>query len=186
MNAKMQDLVSKYATNHDVPIPMPPVVRVPLEIVAKYDCDPSFLIPMLQDVQAEFNYLPQEALDTIGKALEIPPSQLFSVSTFYKAFSLTPQGRHKLSLCMGTACHVRGANQLKDHIELILHVKPGETSPDREFTFETVNCLGACALGPVLVSDGEYKGNMNVSKLNRVIKEFKIGTKVLKKQRRES
>jgi NADH-quinone oxidoreductase subunit E len=186
MDAKLQDVLRKYVMNNELSIPLSPEVRIPLEIVAKYDADPSFLIPMLQDVQEEFNYLPQEALNTIGGALGIAPSQIFSVCTFYKAFSLTPQGRHKLSLCVGTACHVRGANQLKDHIELILHVKPGETSADMEFTFETVNCLGACALGPVLVSDGEYNGNMNVSKLNRVMKAFKIGTKVLKKQRRES
>ena len=121
------------------------------EIIQKYDSDKGFLVPILQDVQKEYNYLPKEALDALSSLLDVPMSRIFEVATFYKAFSLTPRGRHQLSLCLGTACHVRGATLLQENIERALEIKAGETSDDLEFTFETVNCLGACALGPILV-----------------------------------
>jgi NADH-quinone oxidoreductase subunit E len=103
-------------------------------------------------------------------------SRIFEVATFYKAFSLTPRGRHQLSLCLGTACHVRGASLIQENIERALDIKAGETTDDLEFTFETVNCLGACALGPILVVDEEYKGHMTLSKANKILK--KLGKKV--------
>jgi NADH-quinone oxidoreductase subunit E len=98
------------------------------------------------------------------------------VATFYKAFSLTPRGRHQLALCLGTACHVRNAPQIQSHIERVLDLPAGETSADLEFTFETVNCLGACALGPILTVDGEYHGQMTLSKTNKILKN--LGKKV--------
>ncbi len=147
-----------------------------LEIISKYDNDKSFLIPILQDVQKELNYLPQEALDAVSEALELPISQIFEVATFYKAFSLTPRGMHQLSLCLGTACHVRGAALLDDHIERTLGIKAGETTVDLEFTYETVNCLGACALGPVLVVDGDYHGSISIARTNKILKG--LGKKV--------
>ncbi|MGD8541431.1 MAG: NAD(P)H-dependent oxidoreductase subunit E [Desulfobacteraceae bacterium] len=146
------------------------------EIIQKYNTDKSFLVPILQDVQKEFNYLPREALDAVSTILDLPISRIFELATFYKAFSLTPRGRHQLSLCMGTACHVRGASLLQESIERGLNIKAGETSEDLEFTFETVNCLGACALGPILVVDEEYQGQVTLSKTNKILKT--LGKKV--------
>lgn len=146
------------------------------KIIQKYNTDKSFLVPILQDVQKEFNYLPREALDAVSTILDLPLSRIFELATFYKAFSLTPRGRHQLSLCMGTACHVRGATLLQESIERGLNIKAGETSEDLEFTFETVNCLGACALGPILVVDEEYQGQVTLSKTNKILKT--LGKKV--------
>ncbi|RLB83539.1 MAG: NAD(P)H-dependent oxidoreductase subunit E [Deltaproteobacteria bacterium] len=146
------------------------------KIIDKYHSDKGFLVPILQDVQREYNYLNREALNLVSAFLEVPISQLYELGTFYKAFSLEPRGRHEMKLCTGTACHVRGAPLIKDNIERILQIQAGETTPDLEFTFETVNCLGACALGPILVVDGEYHGNLSISKTNRILK--KLGKKV--------
>lgn len=145
-------------------------------IIKKYDADKGFLVPILQDVQKEFNYLPREALNFVSVHLDVPTSRLYELATFYKAFSLDPRGKHELSLCLGTACHVRGAPLIQDNIERILGIKAGETSADLEFTFETVNCVGACALGPILVVDGEYNGNISITKSNKILK--KLGKKV--------
>lgn len=146
------------------------------EIIQKYNNDKSFLIPILQDIQRQFNYLPREALDALSVNLGVPQSLIYHVSTFYRAFSLTPKGRYRLSLCVGTACHVRGAPLIGDHIERILGLKAGETSKDREYSYETVNCLGACALGPILVVNDEYHGQMTIAKANKVLAA--IGVKV--------
>jgi NADH-quinone oxidoreductase subunit E len=146
------------------------------EIIKRYGEDKSFLVPILQDVQKHFNYLPKEAIQSVSKLLEVPLSQIYHVATFYKAFSLLPRGKHQFQLCLGTACHVRNAPLLGEHIERTLGIKPGETTADLEFTFETVNCLGACALGPILVLDEEYHGQMTISKANKILK--KLGKKV--------
>lgn len=146
------------------------------EIIQKYGSDKGFLVPILQDVQRELNYLPREALNAVSTILSVPISRIYEVSTFYKAFSLTPRGRHQLSLCLGTACHVRGAPLIGEQIERTLDLKAGDTSSDLEFTYETVNCLGACALGPILVMNGEYHGQMTISKTNKIFK--KLGKKV--------
>jgi NADH-quinone oxidoreductase subunit E len=146
------------------------------EIIQKYNSNKGFLVPILQDVQKEFNYLPREALNAVSTILDLPPSRIYELATFYKAFSLNPRGRHQLSLCMGTACHVRGASLLQESIERGLNIKAGETSDDLEFTFETVNCLGACALGPILVVDEEYQGQVTLSKTNKILKT--LGKKV--------
>jgi len=146
------------------------------EIIKRYGDDKSFLVPILQDVQKRFNYLPREAIQSVSKLLEVPLSQIYHVATFYKAFSLLPRGKHQFQLCLGTACHVRNAALLGEHIERTLGIKPGETTADLEFTFETVNCLGACALGPILVLDEEYHGQMTISKANKILK--KMGKKV--------
>lgn len=146
------------------------------EISGRYDSDKSYLVPILQDVQREFNYLPQEALERVGEILDIPISKIYEVATFYKAFSLQPRGRYLLHLCMGTACHVRGTKLIAATIEQQLGIKPGETSEDLEYTFETVGCLGACALGPILVVNGEYHGHMNIAKTTKLLKQ--LGKKV--------
>ncbi|HDI60108.1 MAG TPA: NAD(P)H-dependent oxidoreductase subunit E [Desulfobacteraceae bacterium] len=145
-------------------------------IIGKYHSDKGFLVPILQDVQKEFNYLPKEALTAVGTQLQVPLSRIYEVATFYRAFSLTPRGKHQLSLCVGTACHVRGAPMIQDGIERVLDIRAGQTTADLEFTFETVNCLGACALGPILVVDGEYQGQVTLSKANKLLK--KLGKKV--------
>ena len=146
------------------------------KIVERYNSDKSFLVPILQDVQKEFNYLPREALNAVSYEIDLPISRIYEVATFYKAFSLKPRGRYQLSLCMGTACHVRRSPIVKNHIERVLDLQPGETSPDLEFTFETVNCLGACALGPVLMVNDEYHGKITISKTNKILKN--LGKKV--------
>jgi NADH-quinone oxidoreductase subunit E len=146
------------------------------DIINKYGSDKSFIVPILQDVQKEFNYLPKDALCAVSTHLSVPISRVYEVVTFYKAFSLTPKGRYQMSLCMGTACHVRGAELIAGNITSILGIKDGETTPDLEFSFETVGCLGACALGPVLVVNGEYHGHMNIAKSTKILK--KLGKKV--------
>jgi NADH-quinone oxidoreductase subunit E len=130
------------------------------------------LISLLQDVQAEFNYLPQDVLVKISQTLEIPLSQVFSVATFFHAFSLKPRGRHTITVCLGTACHVKGGQRLVDKMDRDYHLKPGETTEDERFTFETANCLGCCALGPVVVIDGNYESQVNPEKLEKILKKY--------------
>lgn len=131
-------------------------------------CD---LIEVLQDLQREYNYLPEEALRFVSDRLEVPLIEVFRVANFYKAFTLKPHGRHLVTVCMGTACHVRGAPKFLDEVLGQLKVGPGETTADGEFTVETVNCLGACALGPVVVLDGKYYDHMTTVKLRALIPE---------------
>ena len=145
-------------------------------IIEKYNGERGFLVPILQDVQKEWNYLPRKALDAVSMLLDIPISQIFEVATFYRAFSLEPRGRHQVCLCMGTACHVRGAARIGDHIQRTLEIQAGETTADLEFTYETVNCLGACALGPVLTVNEEYHGQVTIGKTNKILKQ--LGKKV--------
>jgi len=144
-------------------------------IIKKYGSDKSFIVPILQDVQREFNYLPKDALFAVSTQLSVPISRVYEVVTFYKAFSLKPKGRCQLSLCLGTACHVRGAELIAGNVTSILGIKEGDTTADLEYSFETVGCLGACALGPVLVVNGEYHGHMNIAKSTKILK--KLGKK---------
>lgn len=146
------------------------------EIIEKYNGQRGFLVPILQDVQKEWRYLPRKALDAVSMLLDIPISQIFEVATFYRAFSLEPRGRHQVCLCVGTACHVRGAPRIGDHIQRALGIEAGETTQDLEFTFETVNCLGACALGPVLTVNEDYHGQVTIGKTNKILKQ--LGKKV--------
>jgi len=145
------------------------------EIVKKHGKDKSSLIAVLQDIQEAFNYLPHEALKAAGNALEIPASRVYEVATFYNAFSLKPRGEHIIKICMGTACHVRGASAISDKMERTIGIKPGETSADMKFTLETVNCVGACALGPVVVIDTEYHGQVTMAKVDKIIGKLKEG-----------
>ncbi|MCX6012926.1 MAG: NAD(P)H-dependent oxidoreductase subunit E [Chloroflexi bacterium] len=141
-------------------------------IVDKYVGRKELLISLLQDIQAEFNYLPKDVLVIVSDKLSIPLSQVFSVATFFKSFNLQPIGRHKITICLGTACHVRGAQRLVDKIGRDYSLKCGETTKDFRFTLETVNCLGCCALGPVVVVDGKYESKVNSEKLGSVIKKY--------------
>jgi NADH-quinone oxidoreductase subunit E len=130
------------------------------------------LIQVLHHIQSEYNYLPKEVLEYVSKSLRIPLSRIYSIATFYAAFSLVPRGKHLCTVCMGTACHVRGAPSVLNRIEELLKIKPGETTPDNKFTLETVNCLGACALAPIVVIDGEYYGQTTVNKVDKLIERY--------------
>jgi NADH-quinone oxidoreductase subunit E len=134
--------------------------------------DSSQLIGILQDIQKEYNYLPLIAMMQVSEKLKVPFSRLYSIATFFKAFSLQPRGRHIITVCLGTACHVRKAPRIVAEISRSLGIKAGETTPDRIFTLETVNCLGTCALGPVAVVDGKYFGNLTVKKIGALLKKY--------------
>ena len=127
-------------------------------ILERYPCEEPSLIQVLQDVQRTYNYLPCEVLERVAELLNVPLAKVFSVSTFYKAFSLTPQGRVVIKVCTGTACHIRGAGQLIDEVQRQLGIQPGETTEDMGFTLHTVNCVGACAMAPVAIVGDRYVG----------------------------
>jgi len=141
-------------------------------ILDNYQRDKGMLVSILQDIQAEYNYLPKEALVELSQALGAPLSQVYSVATFFKAFSLEPRGRYLINVCLGTACHVRGAVKILEAIERELEIKAGGTTTDLEFTLETVNCVGCCALGPVVIINGEYHGQMKTDKVKALLKSY--------------
>ena len=130
-------------------------------IIDSYNGETSSLIQVLLEIQSENNWLPKEALERVSQKLDVPLSRIQHIATFYKAFSLVPKGRHKVHICMGTACHVRGATRVLDTVEDVTGIKPGETDLDLKFSLETVNCLGCCALGPVMEVDGKTHGKMS-------------------------
>jgi NADH-quinone oxidoreductase subunit E len=143
------------------------------KILDRYGRDPANVISILQDIQAEANWLPEEDLRYVCTELEIPLSKMMALATFYKAFSLNPRGKHIVSVCLGTACHVRGAERIAGAVERELGIKGGETDADLQWTLETVGCLGACALGPIVVVDGEYHGQMTSVKATRLLQRIK-------------
>jgi len=140
-----------------------------LEVIGSRERQPDQLIEVLQDLQASCGYLPEDALREVSHRLEVPLIDVFSVASFYKAFSLTPRGKHVVTVCMGTACHVRGAPRMLDEALGLLRVEAGGTTEDGLFSVERVNCLGTCALGPVVVLDGEYHHHMTTAKLRKLI-----------------
>ena len=141
-------------------------------IIKKYDERREFLICILQDIQARYGYLPREALTRVANKLSIPEIQIYSVATFFKAFSLRPKGGHTIHVCLGTACHVRGAERVLGKIKRDLDIDVDETTKDMNFTLKTVNCLGACALGPIVEINGKYHGNMNTNKVESILKKY--------------
>ena len=143
------------------------------EIVDKYQCAPGQLVSILQDIQTEYNHLPREAIVAVSRDLEIPLPRVYSVATFFRAFSLKPRGKHTVKICLGTACHVRGAVRVLDRLEQELGVSQGETTKDMGFTLETVNCVGACALGPLVIIDEEYSGQMEPDKVIPLLKGYR-------------
>ncbi len=142
------------------------------EIIDAHNADPSHLIQVLLDIQAENNWLPREALERIAERLQVPMTRIQHIATFYKAFSLVPKGRHQIHVCMGTACHVRGASRVLDTVQDLTGIRPGETDMDLKFSLETVNCLGCCALGPVLEIDGKTHGKMAPAQTAEVLKNY--------------
>ena len=142
-------------------------------IIDRYDKAPSALLAIMQDVQDEERYLPKEAMNRISEALKIPISRVYQMATFFESFHLEPRGKHVCTVCMGTACHVRGAQRLVEQLERDLDIPSGSTTRDMMFTIEEVNCVGACALGPLVIVNGEYYGNMTSGSLQKVIKKIK-------------
>jgi NADH-quinone oxidoreductase subunit E len=142
------------------------------QVLQKHKYDKSLLVDVLQDIQAEIGYLPKEALHQTSHELGVPVSRVYSVATFFKAFSLKPRGRHLINVCMGTACHVRGADKVLAEIERALRIKSGETTGDLKFTLETVNCVGACALGPMVIVGEEYHGEMTPEGVADILKQY--------------
>lgn len=142
------------------------------QIIKKHKSDKSAMIAVLQDIQEVFNYLPKEALKTAASMMKVPMSRVYEAATFYTAFSLKPRGKHIVKVCKGTACHVRGAAILQDRFEATLGIKPGETTKDGNFSLETVNCVGACALGPVVVINTDYHGQVTINKVDKIIKKI--------------
>ncbi|MGQ9663887.1 MAG: NADH-quinone oxidoreductase subunit NuoE family protein [bacterium] len=149
-------------------------------IIKRYNYKKNALIAILQDIQEKFNWLPQEALRLVSEKLCVPLADIYSVATFYRAFKLVRPGKHNITVCMGTACHVRGAPNVLNRFQDKLKIEPGQTTPDYNVSLETVNCLGCCALAPVVVVDGKYNAQSTIQKADAILKELK-GSKIARK-----
>jgi NADH-quinone oxidoreductase E subunit len=141
-------------------------------VLKEYESSPEKLIDALQDVQDIKGYISHNSAKMISKILGVPLIRVHSVATFYKAFTLTPKGKYTITICDGTACHVRGTTMLQTQLKALLGIEPGETTENGMFTLESVNCLGACALGPVVIIDGEYFDHVTPVKLNKILKKY--------------
>ena len=148
------------------------VVRKIDEIVSRRGTSSNACIGMLQDIQRELGYVPLEAMERVAEKTEIGATQIWGVATFYTQFRFEPPGRHMIRVCLGTACHVRGASQLMSHLEEMLEVKSGRTTRDGRFTLEEVRCLGACALAPVITIDGDYHPKVTRRSAKRILKGY--------------
>lgn len=146
-----------------------------LEIVNAYPCEQRYCLAIMQDMQKKFNYIPREGMEVLAEYLSCPLSSLYSMATFYKALSLNPKGKHIIKLCDGTACHIRGSSSLLDGITRLLGIHDGETTPDGMFSLELVNCLGSCALAPVMVVDDNYHGKVQVDKIPEILESYRGG-----------
>ena len=142
-------------------------------IIKKYKIEPGGLIPLLEETQTVLGYLPFTVQEKISTEIKIPLSRIYGVVTFYSFFTMTPRGRHTIQLCLGTACYVRGSKKNAEIIEKELGIRPGETTIDRRFTYETVRCLGACGLAPVIVVDGEVHARVKASKVKEILEQYK-------------
>ena len=140
------------------------------QIINKYQGKSSSLIQVLLEIQKENHWLPKEVLEKVSEKLEVPLSKVLHTATFYKAFSIIPEGRHEIHVCNGTSCHVRGSPRVLDTVQDLIGIRPGETAPDLKFSLEAVTCLGCCASGPVMVVDGKYHGRMDPTKAENALK----------------
>jgi NADH-quinone oxidoreductase subunit E len=140
-------------------------------LLQKYKGEDGGLIPILQEAQGLYGYLPEEVLAAIGQTLNIPLSRVYGVVTFYSQFYLSRRGRHTVRVCRGTACHVRGGKNVLKAVQQVLGIGENQTTPDYQFTFETVACLGACALSPVLLVDKKYYGKLTPAKVDKILKQ---------------
>jgi len=143
-------------------------------VVAKYEGDGATLVPILQDISAELNWLPPEVLMRVAEKKQLPIEHVLRVATFYKSFSLKPRGKHIISVCLGTACHVRGAPRIVDRLERELGISVGETTSDKQFTLEIVRCLGCCGLAPVVTVGDELYGKLTPSKAARIVERYAV------------
>ena len=143
-----------------------------VEMIDGYKGKEGSLIQLLLDLQSEFNWISKDALQEISERLKIPRSRIYRIASFYEAMSLRPIGKHKVSVCMGTACQVRGSGMILDRTESKLKIKQGETTADMRFTLKRVNCLGCCAIGPVMVVDDDYHGRVTSDRVERIIKKY--------------
>jgi NADH-quinone oxidoreductase subunit E len=141
-------------------------------IIDDYTSKKGSLIGLMQDISEEFGYLPEDVLEETSEKLNVPLSHFYSLATFYSSFRLEPMGKHHCSICVGTACHVRGAGKVVESVERELNIEAGETTEDGQFTVENVNCLGACALGPLVVIDNDYHGNLDQKKVVKLLKQY--------------
>ena len=143
------------------------------DILSHYECEPRDLIPIMQDIQDSYSYLPKDELQEVAQRLKVPLTQIFSVATFFKMFSLVPKGRHQVKVCLGTTCHLRGGGRLVESLSNRLGVEPGYTTKDMQFSLETVGCLGSCAQAPVMMIDDKYFGRSSVDKVPKILKLYK-------------
>lgn len=146
------------------------VIKKTRDIVARYPARESSLIEVLHDISSEFNYLPAEALKETSTGLGVPLAKVYAVATFYKGFSLEPRGRHIIRVCKGTTCHVRGTDRNIDEFKRCAGLEPGKTTEDLSFTLEIVNCVGACAMAPVIVVDGKYYGDAGPETVHEILR----------------
>lgn len=144
-----------------------------IEILTEFQGEEGDLIPLLQRVQEKFGFIPEEAIKQMSRFLRISENQIFGVASFYSQFRFVEPGKCTIKVCMGTACHVRGSQNILDEFRRWLHIEPGETTDDKLFTLETVNCLGACALGPIVVFDADYHGQMRIKKVEELIQKYR-------------
>jgi NADH-quinone oxidoreductase subunit E len=142
------------------------------EIIAKYEGEDGFLIQLLLDIQHEFNWIPKEAIERISARRQIPLSRIYRIVSFYKVLSLKPTGRHVIQVCLGTACHVRGGPRILAEVESILGIEAGATTDDMKFTVNRVNCIGCCALGPVMVVDNDYHGKLTPAEVKHILARY--------------
>ena len=140
------------------------------EIARRYDGEVGMLIPMMQDLQAECGYLPADQLRRLAARLDVPLSRIFAVATFYASFRLAPKGQHEVTLCVGTVCHLKGAGAIAEMIRREFQVEAGGTTPDGLFSFQPVNCVGACALAPVMIVDGQYHDGMTAESAMEILR----------------
>ncbi len=142
-------------------------------IVKKWEIRKDFLIEILQDVQDEYSYLPREVLVEVSKILDIPLNQVYEVATYYRAFSLKPKGKHPIQVCLGTACHVRGAKLVLDSLVRELNIKEGETTDDKQFSLDVARCLGCCGIAPVITVGKDVLGKVSQSRVPAILKKYK-------------
>jgi len=150
-------------------------------IVDKYQEKRTALISILHDVQDRYKYLPDDALKMVASRLRMDINEIYGVATFYRSFTLTPQGKHSITLCLGTACHVRGGPKILRELKGLLHIEPGQTTADKQFSLNVVNCLGVCAIGPVMMVDRKFYGEMNSIRAKKIIEKLNNKRRGVKK-----
>jgi NADH-quinone oxidoreductase subunit E len=165
------ELKSKLSSKEH-PVKLRGIAGIVNKAVEEYQYDKSMLIQILLRLQKNFGWLPMEMLSEVSKQLEIPIHQVYQVATFYKAFSLSPRGKHLIRVCSGTSCRVRGAPTILEKLQSLLGINAGEVTTDGRFSLETVNCLGGCALGPMMIIDGEYYGNLKLLALKKILSKY--------------